>query len=332
MTVPILSVVAQASGTGKTTVMERLIAELTVKGWRVGAIKNDAHRMKIDYEGKDSWRFAQAGAWSVAVLSPESYAVIQRVESSVTPNFIAAQLKGVDIILIEGFRYGDKPKIEVVRKEQGGEILSPPGELIAVVSDYNGPKVEVPLYSFEETGELAQFIEDKYLRESGPREFTHFDNGGRAHMVDVTEKNDTKRVAIARGEIAMSGETLIRIKEGRMSKGDVLAVAQVAAVMGVKETSRLIPMCHPLIIGGVSVDFYLDEEENIVLVTVKVKMTGQTGVEMEALTGVSLALLTIYDMCKAVDKNMVMGNIRLLEKKGGRSGHYVREGEERWER
>jgi len=153
---------------------------------------------------------------------------------------------------------------------------------------------------------------------------THFDEKGRSRMVDVTAKETTCREAVARGEISLDRKTLELVKTGRMSKGDVLAVAQVAAVMGVKETSRLIPMCHPLLIGGVFADFKIDEEAGKIEVTVTVKLTGQTGVEMEALTGVNAALLTIYDMCKAVDKNMVIGNIRLLEKKGGRSGHFVR--------
>ncbi|MCR4441262.1 MAG: cyclic pyranopterin monophosphate synthase MoaC [Peptococcaceae bacterium] len=168
------------------------------------------------------------------------------------------------------------------------------------------------------------FKEVSKLTGSEQRRFSHFDDCGRARMVDVTGKETTAREAVARGEILMEKETLRLVKDGQLSKGDVLAVAQVAAVTGVKETSRLIPMCHPLLIGGVAVEFNLDDENVKIEVTVKVKTNGQTGVEMEALTGVSAALLTIYDMCKAVDKQMVIGNIRLLEKKGGRSGHYVR--------
>jgi cyclic pyranopterin phosphate synthase len=155
-------------------------------------------------------------------------------------------------------------------------------------------------------------------------ELSHFDSQGRARMVDVTDKEITAREAEARGEITMAKETIALVKAGKMAKGDVLAVAQVAAVMGVKETSRLIPMCHPLLISGVSTDFVIDEEASKIEAIVRVKITGQTGVEMEALTGANIALLTIYDMCKAVDKNMVMGNVRLMEKSGGRSGHYTR--------
>ena len=157
-----------------------------------------------------------------------------------------------------------------------------------------------------------------------PADLTHFDEAGRPQMVDISKKESTRREAYASGEITMAPATLARIKAGRVKKGDVLSVAQVAAVMAVKETGRLIPMAHPLNISGVNVDFNLNETENKIEIGVRVKLTGQTGVEMEALTGVSAAALTIYDMCKAVDKNMLIGNIRLLEKKGGRSGRYRR--------
>lgn len=158
----------------------------------------------------------------------------------------------------------------------------------------------------------------------GQSDLTHFDSAGRPRMVDVTAKEITVREATARGEISMESKTFELVKTGKMAKGDVLAVAQVAAVSGVKETSRLIPMCHPLLIEGIAVDFNLDADKSRIEVDVSVKISGRTGVEMEALTGVSIALLTIYDMCKAVDKNMIIGNIRLIEKKGGRSGHFVR--------
>ncbi|MGE5583831.1 MAG: cyclic pyranopterin monophosphate synthase MoaC [Bacillota bacterium] len=154
---------------------------------------------------------------------------------------------------------------------------------------------------------------------------SHFDSSGRARMVDVSGKPATNREAMARGEVYMAPETLNLIREGRMAKGDVLAVAQVAAIMAVKETPRLIPMCHPLNIAGVSAEFNLNQAERKVEIEVRVKLAGQTGVEMEALTGVCVAALTIYDMCKAVDKSMVIGRVRLVEKSGGRLGHFRRE-------
>lgn len=158
---------------------------------------------------------------------------------------------------------------------------------------------------------------------------THFNPDGRARMVDVSEKDVTHRVAVAQGRIRMKPETLKLIQEGKMKKGDVLAVAQVAGIMGAKRTSELIPMCHPLFISGVDIEFKENPEpDNDGLVSIyaeaSVKTSGQTGVEMEALTAVSTTLLTIYDMCKAVDKGMTFENIGLVYKAGGKSGEYRR--------
>lgn len=161
-------------------------------------------------------------------------------------------------------------------------------------------------------------------------ELTHFDHEGRARMVDVSNKTETRREAIARGEVLMRAETLALIKAGQVAKGDVLGVARVAGIMGVKQTGALIPMCHPLLITGADVYFRLDEKTSRVLIEARVRTTGKTGVEMEALTSVSVAALTIYDMCKAVDKDMVIQNIRLVEKTGGKSGTYRRQGDEPW--
>jgi cyclic pyranopterin phosphate synthase len=157
-------------------------------------------------------------------------------------------------------------------------------------------------------------------------ELTHFNPEGRARMVDVTGKAETARVAVARGEVRMRPETIQAVKDGAIAKGDVLAVAQVAGIMGVKETGGLIPMCHPLLITGADLKFYIDQPGSRVLIEAAVRTTGKTGVEMEALTAVAVAALTIYDMCKAIDKGMVIGEIRLAEKKGGKSGDFIREG------
>jgi cyclic pyranopterin phosphate synthase len=161
---------------------------------------------------------------------------------------------------------------------------------------------------------------------------THINRQGRAKMVDVSEKGDTVRVAVARGEVIMKPETLSLIKEGGIAKGDVLAVAQVAGIMGAKKTPDLIPMCHPLMLSGIDMSFLINEEESKIEIEARVKLTGKTGVEMEALTAVSVAALTIYDMCKAVDKEMVLGNIRLISKSGGKSGEFIRKGECIWEK
>ncbi len=154
-------------------------------------------------------------------------------------------------------------------------------------------------------------------------EFTHFNEKGRAHMVNVSEKDETKRVAIAIGLIKMKKETVDLIKDGLIKKGDVLSVAQIGGIMGVKKTSDLIPMCHNIFITGSDINFNIGEEE--IEIEATVSTVGKTGVEMEALMAVTTAALTIYDMCKAVDKDMVIENIRLIKKTGGKSGEYIRE-------
>jgi cyclic pyranopterin phosphate synthase len=155
---------------------------------------------------------------------------------------------------------------------------------------------------------------------------THFDDEGKARMVDVSGKGLTTRVAVASGSISMKVDTLRLIKQGKIEKGDVLGVARVAGIMAAKKTSGLIPMCHPLSITSVAIDFTIDDKKKSVDIKSTVKVTGQTGVEMEALTATSVAALTIYDMCKAVDKEMVIGEIMLLEKSGGKSGTFRRSG------
>ncbi len=150
---------------------------------------------------------------------------------------------------------------------------------------------------------------------------SHINEKGNAYMVDVSDKLDTVRVAIARGEILLSSETIMHIKNDTLKKGNVLSTAQIAGVMGSKETSRLIPMCHPLMISNVLVELELDDINNKVISTATVKTTGKTGVEMEALNSVSISLLTVYDMCKAVQKDMIINDIKLIEKTGGKSDY-----------
>jgi len=154
---------------------------------------------------------------------------------------------------------------------------------------------------------------------------THVDDEGRVTMVDVGGKADTERVAVARGEVAMRPETLRLIAEKGVPKGDVLAVAQVAGIMAAKRTPDLIPLCHTLLLSKVDVDFRIDEEASRIEITATVRSRGKTGVEMEALTAVSVAALTIYDMAKAVEKTMRIGNIRLVHKSGGKSGEINQE-------
>jgi cyclic pyranopterin phosphate synthase len=157
-------------------------------------------------------------------------------------------------------------------------------------------------------------------------ELTHFDASGRAHMVDVGDKPQTHRLAVASGRVVMLPATLRRIVDGTAAKGDVLGVARVAAIQGAKRTSELIPLCHPLPLTRVAVEFTADESASAVECRATAETVGRTGVEMEALTAVSVGLLTIYDMCKAIDRGMRFEGIRLLEKKGGKSGHWIAEG------
>lgn len=153
--------------------------------------------------------------------------------------------------------------------------------------------------------------------------FTHFDSNGNAIMVDVSEKEITSRLACAKGRIQVSSEVMESIISGNSKKGDVLSVARIAGIMATKKTSELIPLCHTLNLTKVNIDFSIDEVKKEIEVTCVAKVDGKTGVEMEALTGASVALLTIYDMCKAMDKSMIIKSIYLDEKQGGKSGHYI---------
>ena len=153
--------------------------------------------------------------------------------------------------------------------------------------------------------------------------FTHFDQKGNAAMVDVSAKAVTARTATARAQVVMQPETLAMIREGSAKKGDVLGVARIAAIQGAKRTSELVPLCHPIAITRVGVEFDIDRAASAVRCTVQVETVGRTGVEMEALTAVQVGLLTIYDMCKAADRGMVIDDVRVLEKRGGKSGDWV---------
>ncbi len=157
-------------------------------------------------------------------------------------------------------------------------------------------------------------------------ELTHINEEGRAKMVDISEKEETVREAVAIGYVSMKRETLERVKKGTISKGDVLAVAQVGGIMGAKNTPQIIPMCHSIMISGCDIKFKMDFENSRIKITATTKTVGRTGIEMEALTAVSTAALTIYDMCKAIDREMIINNIMLIRKSGGKSGIFERKG------
>jgi len=154
---------------------------------------------------------------------------------------------------------------------------------------------------------------------------THFDENGQAHMVNVGDKASTYRIAIATGKISMLSETFKMVEAGTHKKGDVLGIARIAGIQASKKTAELIPLCHPLALSHVSLEFQISSKDNSITCQVRAETTGPTGVEMEALTAVQVTLLTIYDMCKAVDRGMVIGDVKLLEKSGGKSGTWVAE-------
>ena len=330
-----INIISARSGTGKTTCVEKLLPELAALGLRTAVLKGQIHHYNLDIPGKDTWRFRQAGAAAAGMTTPDKYFLFGGDPDRGGLAAALERLRDFDLVLVEGDKESPNPKIEVVRAAVNRQPLLPEN-VIAVVTDLDELNSPVPVFSLDDSRGLACVIYERFCKDreaaaarSSAGELARFDASGRPRMVDISAKGETMREAYARGEIVMAPSTLAQVKAGTMAKGDVLAVAQVAAIMAVKETGRLIPMAHPLGVSGVEVDFNL-EEENKIEIGVRVKLIGRTGVEMEALTGVSVAALTIYDMCKAVDKSMVIQNIRLVEKKGGRSGHYRREGEKTW--
>lgn len=314
--IPVLAFAAY-SGTGKTTLIERLVVSLKEKGLRVAVIKHDGHRFDMDHEGKDSWRFTQAGADLSIISSAEKTALIEQRELSFPQ--VVAMVRNVDLILVEGYKNEPLTQIGICRKASGKGFTAELSRYIAVVTDTDIGDAEVPRFGFEEIQELTEFIMKNM------DDFTHFNEQGRAKMVDVGEKLPSHRTATAGARVYVSEETFALIRSGGMKKGDVLTVAQIAGVMGAKRTPDLIPMCHPVQVNGIDLSLCLDEEHCCVDIRATVSCDGKTGVEMEALTAASTAALTVYDMCKAVQKDIVISDLRLLEKSGGVHGDFRRE-------
>ena len=310
------------SGTGKTTVMESLVRLLTERGVRVGVVKHDCHGFEIDQPGKDSFRHAQAGAMAVVITSPEKTAEVRQRGESLED--CLRRVGDADLILVEGFKQADIPRIGLCRKTSGKGFTEPPDRFAAVITDDETVQTSVPVFSFEDTAGLADFIMKEMLNMPGG-DFTHFNDQGRARMVNVGNKEPSHRTAIAAGRVLVSRETFTLIRSGGMKKGDVLTVAQIAGIMAAKHTPDWIPMCHPVPLSGVDLRLWLDEASLSVEIEATARCDGKTGVEMEALTAVSGAALTIYDMCKAVQRDMVIDGIRLLSKTGGVHGDYHRE-------
>ena len=318
--IPVIAFAAY-SGTGKTTLIERLIKALKKKGLRLAVLKHDGHSFEIDHEGKDSWRFTRAGADITMISSPEQTAYIEQGELSLER--LLGMIHDVDLILVEGYKNKDLPQIGIARKAAGKGFSADLDRFIAVAADFEIETTK-PCFGLEETDAIAEFIMER-IAVKETKDFTHFNEEGRAKMVDVGQKPQSRRTAVAAGRVLVNRDTFTRIRSGGMKKGDVLTVAQIAGVMGAKRTPDLIPMCHPILIDGIDLSLRLDENRCSVEIEASVSCDGRTGVEMEALTAVSTAALTVYDMCKAVQKDIVISDIRLLRKSGGIHGEFQRE-------
>ena len=233
-----------------------------------------------------------------------------------------AGITDADVILVEGFKNESIPKIGLYRKAAGKELPVPVQNCIALITDDYNVHTEKPCFRFEDTEALADFIIQEAIM--AQQDFTHFNDQGKARMVDVSGKDITVRTATAAGRVLVNEQTFSLIRSGGMKKGDVLTVAQIAGIMGAKHTPDWIPMCHPISLSSVDLQLWLDEQQHSVEIEATVRCEGKTGVEMEALTAVSAAALTVYDMCKAVQRDMVIVDIRLVRKSGGVHGDYER--------
>ena len=302
--------------------MERVIRLMTERGIKVGVIKHDTHGVQIDQPGKDSFRHAQAGAKDVVIASPDQTAVVE--QAGCTLEACVEKIRGADVILVEGFKHTPIPRIGMSRKALGKGLPEPAEHYLAVATDDESIQCAVPRFSLNDAEGLADFIMEE-IRSMPQTDFTHFDAQGRARMVDVGEKDPTRRTAVAAGRVLVNENTFALIRSGGVKKGDVLTVAQIAGIMAAKRTPEWIPMCHPVPLNGIDLKLWLDEEKLSVEIEATARCDGRTGVEMEALTAVSCAALTVYDMCKAVQRDMVISDIRLLCKTGGVHGDYHRE-------
>ena len=305
------------SGTGKTTILEQVIRYLKSQGLKLGVLKHDAHGIDVDRPGKDSWRFTHAGADISMVIGPEKAAFTEQRTLSLQQAL--SQMHDVDLILVEGFKNEDLSQIGICREETGKGFTAPLERFCAIVTDSTQIHADVPIFGLDDYKEISEFIMQNM------EDFTHFNDQGRAKMVDVGEKPESRRTATAAARVLVSRETYKLIQSGGMKKGDVLTVAQIAGVMGAKRTPDIIPMCHPILLHGIDLKLALNEERCSVEIYATVSCDGKTGVEMEALTAASIAALTVYDMCKAVQKDMIITDIRLVEKTGGIHGDYHRE-------
>ena len=350
--VPQIAVVAPVAGTGKTTFLEKLTARLSRRDIRVAVVKSDAHGCSLDTQGKDSARFRASGACAVSVVSPKGYFL---EEATRLPFDRAAdKFEKIDLILTESRTHAAFPAFSLWRGRGepilgngvtalfAGEKLS---EAAADIAGENGISI-YPMGDIDRAELLTLFLSGVSFQQksrvcgrnamrgneageeivAGKREprLSHFDRAGEAVMVDVGDKAVTHREAVASGILTMNEAAFSAIQTGTAKKGDVLGIARIAGIMAAKRTSEAIPLCHPLFLTKCKVAFALDAAKRAVKVTAAVKCEGKTGVEMEALHSVTIALLTIYDMLKAVDRRMEIHSVHLEQKSGGKSGSFSR--------
>lgn len=315
------------SGSGKTTLIEKLIPIFKGRGLKVAVIKHDAHDFEMDHEGKDTWRFYTAGADIVMISSAIKSARVSNSKS--TLDEMISQSEDADLILVEGFKTAGIKKMAVTGKQTGYDISDNVQGYDAIVTDdiyYYQGSLNIPVFDRNDLKGISEWIMNKYMDKADRNgELTHFDEGGNARMVNVSDKDITLRTAKAGARVLLNRETFALIKDGGVKKGDVLTVAQIAGIMGAKKTPELIPMCHPVIIDGVDVKLKLSEADTAIDIEASVKCTGRTGVEMEAICACSIAAMTVYDMCKSVQRDIVLTDIRLISKSGGVHGDYERQ-------
>lgn len=350
--VPQIAVVAPVAGTGKTTFLEKLTARLSRRGIRVAVVKSDAHGFSLDTQGKDSARFRASGACAVSVVSPKGYFL---EEATRLPFDRAAdKFEEIDLILTESRTYAACPAFSLWRGRGepilgngvtalfAGEKLS---EAAADIAGENDISI-YPMGDIDHAELLTLFLSGVSFQQKSrvcgrnamrgneageeiitgkhePR-LSHFDRAGEVVMVDVGDKAVTHREAVASGILTMNEAAFSAIQTGTAKKGDVLGIARIAGIMAAKRTSEAIPLCHPLFLTKCKVAFALDAAKRAVKVTAAVKCEGKTGVEIEALHSVTIALLTIYDMLKAVDRRMEIHSVHLEQKSGGKSGSFSR--------
>ncbi len=316
------------SGSGKTTLIERLIPLLKEKGLKIAVIKHDVHGFEMDREGKDTWHFAKAGADEVMISSDRKSAALSKNPRTLKEMTEAAG--GADLIFVEGYKKEELKRVALTGAGAGYALPEANGSYEAIISDdiskYAG-ETELPVFHRDDINGISDWILGEFMERDdslSEKKLTHLDSQGNARMVDVSDKEVTLRSARAGGRVLVNRDTFALIRDGGIKKGDVLTVARIAGIMGAKRTPELIPMCHPLLIDSVDVRLTLNEEECAVDIESRVKCTGRTGVEMEAVCACSVAAMTVYDMCKSVQRDIEITQIRLLSKTGGVHGDYER--------